>query len=354
MFSKFEANQLRKNLESIEFLPSDSVLSSELSVEAALSYAAYTRYYGLNFSELDPDLKCTKSTIGTFSSGTYELVCQHFLPSTQAPRMTAFLLHGYFDHAGLYRHLIRHLLERDIAVIVFDLPGHGLSSGVTASISSFQDYSAAFVKCLKLAKKQQVALPWITIGQSTGAAIIMDALLEKRLEKEQASDISLQDFILLAPLLRPKQWQRSNILFSLIRLFFTSTPRRFSKNSHDVEFLEFLKSKDQLQSRVLPRDWVLAMINYINRFEISPHHEQSLQIIQGRKDSTVEWEQNIPKILEKFSGSKFYLVDEARHHLVNESAHYREQVFARIDRILSNSARPQAGECSGVAVLPKN
>ena len=337
MFSKFEANQLRKNLESIEFLPSDSVLSSELSVEAALSYAAYTRYYGLNFSELDPDLKCTKSTIGTFSSGVYELVCQHFLPSTQAPRMTAFLLHGYFDHTGLFRHLIRHLLERGIAVIVFDLPGHGLSSGVTASIGSFQDYSAAFVKCLKLAKKQQVALPWITIGQSTGAAIIMDMLLEKRLDKEQARDISLKNFILLAPLLRPKQWQSSKILFSLIGLFGASTPRKFSKNSHDSEFLEFLKTKDELQSRVLPREWVLAMINYISRFEISSSNEQPLQIIQGTRDSTVEWEQNIPKILEKFPSSKLHLVNEARHHLVNESLHYREQVFAHIDRILSIS-----------------
>ena len=260
MFSKANANQLRGNLESMKFLPGGGESNFELGAAVSQNYTAYKQHYGLNFSKLDMDLKSARSTIGTFSSGPYELVCQHFLPSLQPPRKTAFLLHGYFDHAGLYRHLIEHLLKRDIAVIIFDLPGHGLSSGTTASISSFHEYSSAFVECLTLAKQQQVASPWIAIGQSTGSAIIMDALLEKRLEAEVAKGFSLQDFILLGPLLRPRQWLRSMILLSLSRLFVASTPRKFSKNSHDAEFLEFLKSKDELQSRILPRDWVLAMM----------------------------------------------------------------------------------------------
>jgi alpha-beta hydrolase superfamily lysophospholipase len=338
MFSKASANQLRGNLESMKFLQSGAESNFELGAAELQQYVAYKEYYGLNYSELDPDLKSTRSTLGTFSSGPYELVCQHFLPSAELPRKTAFLLHGYFDHAGLYRHLIGHLLKHDIAVIIFDLPGHGLSSGATASISSFQEYSTAFVDCLKLAHQQQVASPWITIGQSTGAAIIIDALLENRLgnrlETGVAKSFSLQNFILLGPLLRPRHWLRSKILFSLSRLFVASTPRKFSKNSHDAEFLEFLKSKDELQSRILPRDWVLAMLNYIKGFEESPRHEQTLQIIQGRGDGTVEWEKNIPKILEKFPGSHVHWVDDARHHLVNESVRYREQVFAILDRIL--------------------
>ena len=334
MFSKVDANQLRRNLQSIEFLHGGAEPSFELCAEAAQHYAAYVQYYGLNFSDLDSDLKSSRSTIGTFSSGTYELVCQHFLPSTHSPRKTAFLLHGYFDHAGLYRHLIKHLLKCDIGVIIFDLPGHGLSSGAIASINSFQEYSTAFVECLRLATQQQVASPWVAIGQSTGAAVIMDALLEKSLEKKLAAKFSLQNFLLLGPLLRPRHWSRTKVLFSLSRLFVTSTPRKFSKNSHDAEFLEFLESKDELQSRILPRDWVHAMIDYINRFEAAPCHEQPLQIIQGRGDGTVDWETNIPKIVEKFPGSEVHWVDEAGHHLVNESVQYRDQVFSIIDRIL--------------------
>ena len=330
MISKIDASELRQNLNAIEFLQARAESKFELGVAAEKQYTAYLRYYGLNFSELEPDLRGARSTIGTFTSGAYELVCQHFLPTVSPPRKTVFLLHGYFDHAGLYRHLINHLLRQGIAVVIFDLPGHGLSSGATASIGSFQEYSEALVKCLSLAKAQQLAAPWIAIGQSTGGAILMDALLEQKLQ----DDFSMQEIILLGPLLRPKRWPWSKMLFSLSKLFLTSTPRKFAKNSHDVEFLEFIKSKDELQSRVLPRDWVQAMIDYIRRFEAAPCNEQPLQLIQGRNDGTVEWETNIPKILEKFPSSKVNWIDEAEHHLVNESIQYREQAFALIDRIL--------------------
>lgn len=330
MFSKADASQLRQCLGSIRFLQSSDEPRLERGAELEAQYASYARYYGLNFVELEPELADVRASIGTFVSGPFELVCQHFLPPHGSPSKTAFLLHGYFDHAGLYRHLIKHLLRVNIAVVIFDLPGHGLSSGATASIRSFQEYSEAFMKCLQLATQQHVAMPWVAIGQSTGAAIFMDALLEQKLDKNS----QFENLILLGPLLRPKYWSRSKILFSLSKLFVASTPRKFSKNSHDPEFLEFLESRDELQSRILPRDWVQAMIDYINRFEAAPSHEQPLRLIQGRGDGTVEWETNIPKILEKFPGSSVCWIEEAGHHLVNESAHYREQVFAQIDQIL--------------------
>ena len=333
MFSKTDARALRENLERIEFLQDGAASSNEAGADAERYYGVYARYYGLNLAELEAELSDVRTSIGTFTSGPYEIVCQHFQPAGASPRKTAFLLHGYFDHAGLYRHLIKHLLKHNIAVVIFDLPGHGLSSGATASINSFQEYIDAFVQCLKLAGEQKLATPWLAIGQSTGGAILMDALLEKRLEQ----DSPLKDFILLGPLLRPRHWSRSKILFSLSRLFVASTPRKFSKNSHDTEFLEFLENKDQLQSKILPREWVLAMIDYISRFGSAASVEQPLQIVQGKGDGTVEWETNIPKILEKFPGSEVHLIEEAGHHLVNESKHYRDQVFAIIDRVLTLS-----------------
>jgi len=331
MFSKADARALRENLESIKFLQDGVASSNAPCPDVQRYYRAYARYYGLNFAELEAELSEVRASIGTFASGPYEIVCQHFQPSSAPPRKTAFLFHGYFDHAGLYRHLIKHLLKQSIAVVIFDLPGHGLSSGATASINSFQEYIDALLICLKLASEQKLTSPWFAIGQSTGGAILMDALLEKKLEQ----DSQLKDFILLGPLLRPRHWSRSKILFSLSRFFVAATPRKFSKNSHDIEFLEFLENKDELQSKILPRDWVHAMIDYINRFEAALSVERSLQIVQGKGDGTVEWETNIPKILEKFPGSEVHLIEEAGHHLVNESKYYRDQVFAVIDRVLT-------------------
>lgn len=336
MFSKADANQLRNSIRGIKLLSGSAEPAFEIGTDAASYYRAYKEYYGLNFAELDSDLSGVRSSIGTFSSGPYELVCQHFVPAASPPRKTAFLLHGYFDHAGLYRHLIRHLLHQDIAVIIFDLPGHGLSSGAAASIGSFREYSAAFVACLQLAVVQRLPSPWIVIGQSTGGAVIMDALLEQKLQER----FSFQHSILLGPLIRPRHWSRSKILFSLTKYFVASTPRKFSRNSHDTDFLKFLESEDELQSRILPRDWVHAMIEYINRFEKAPSQKKALQIIQGKGDGTVDWEQNVPAILKKFPGSQVHWIEEAGHHLVNESTPYRNRLFAILDSILESRPEP--------------
>lgn len=332
MFSRANADQLRQNLPRIEFLQSGTGSKPNLSDQATELYTAYRKHYALDFSdaETSPGYHGVTCRIGTLVSGSYELVCQQFLPTKSAPEKTAFILHGYFDHAGLYRHLIKHLLEKNVAVIIADFPGHGLSSGALASINSFREYSNAFTDCLQEARKQGVAEPWVGIGQSTGAAIIMDSLLDKNLSQK----FSFQHYILLSPLLRPRHWSRSKYLFALVRWFVAATPRTFSNNSHDAEFLRFLRQADQLQSQKLPRDWVLAMIDYIRRFGKAAKLEQKLEIIQGSGDCTVDWEKNIPMILSKFPGSTVHWVDDARHHLVNESKSYRDQVFSQVSKIL--------------------
>jgi lysophospholipase len=108
----------------------------------------------------------------------------------------------------------------------------------------------------------------------------------------------------------------------------------FSANSHDAEFLHFLQYSDKLQSRKIPRDWILAMIDYYKRFDKAPPLDQKLEIIQGTDDGTVDWEKNIPKIVAKFAGSKVYEIKGARHHLVKESVPYRAQVFQFLNQIL--------------------
>ena len=47
---------------------------------------------------------------------------------TPEEKENVFLIsHGYYDHAGLYGHLIEHLLSRGWNVAIFDQIGHGLS-----------------------------------------------------------------------------------------------------------------------------------------------------------------------------------------------------------------------------------
>ncbi len=322
-FSRDDANQLRESLAKMDFrLDGASNTDSELA-------RSYRDHYGLNFGVND---NVTHHILGLFNSGPYQIVCQYFAVTPSEQKGTAFLIHGYFDHCGIYGHLIEHCVRQGFAVVIFDLPGHGLSSGSIASIGSFREYSKAFLDCLAVANKQEVNQPWIAIGQSAGAAILIDSILDAGL----AEKYSFQRYILLGPLLRPRRWFKSSLLFSITRWFVASSPRKFSENSHDQEFLRFLRQNDALQSNFLSRDWVLAMIDYQKRFKKSDVSDQAVHIIQGGGDGTVDWEHNLPKLHEKFPAAKSYIVSDARHQLINESVGFRDKIFSLINQILSD------------------
>lgn len=323
MFSRADADQLRLDLKPMQF-QGESMSSPILE--------RYRSHYGLNFSTPNLPVNYRIGTLHIASGRSGEsvdtrqselsLACQYFGMPDSFQRGTVFLLHGYFDHTGLFIRLIRHCLEMGLSVVIFDLPGHGLSDGEPASIDSFRRYVAALEECLRQAEAQQLPQPWYSIGQSTGAAVLMDAMLSEELPFSRT--------ILLAPLLRPLGWAQTRVLFALTRLFLKSTPRRFSDNSHDQEFLAFLRHSDVFQSQVIPRDWVNAMIDFQKRFARANPSNSCLHIIQGTGDGTVDWRYNLQKIQDKFPASKVFMVTGARHHLVNESDEYRERVFGLI------------------------
>ena len=321
MFSKEDASRLRESLGPMDFLA---------PVSPGKLIQTYRDFYGLNFGS-------SRLTIvhhmGYLESADFKVVCQYFQVPLAEQRGTVFLVHGYFDHIGLYSHLIGYCLQSGFSVVAFDLPGHGLSSGVEASIVSFQQYCAVLLECAQTAQRQQVHSPWLLVGQSTGGAVIMDALLSNKL----AERFSFDAYVLLAPLLRPRDWLKSKALFMMTRWFVQSTRRTFSRNSHDPEFLKFLQQSDSLQSRVLQRDWVLAMIDFQKRFARSPPSQQAVQIIQGSGDGTVDFDYNLPRILAKFSGSKSYMVSDAGHHLVNEAQPYRDRIFSLLTEIFNKA-----------------
>ncbi|MCH8264703.1 MAG: alpha/beta hydrolase [Proteobacteria bacterium] len=337
MFSQADADQLRESLPAIDFRGGD-FRGTECHDDSGL-LGAYRDHYGLDFRRQGHRVG---HRLGTIASGRFKLVCHYFYRDALAEpgldsaenrledKGTAFLIHGYFDHTGLYRHLISHVLDSGYDVVIFDLPGHGLSSGPVANINSFQEYAKAFEDCLALADAQELGRPWITIGQSMGAAVIIDSLLHTDL----ASHFDIQRYVLLCPLLRPSNWTWGRILYALSRWLPYSTRRSFSNNSHDLEFLKFLQRDDALQSQSLPREWVAAMIDYQRRFAKAPASDIPLSIVQGSGDGTVDWRFNLRNLQKKFPNSKSYLVADAKHHLVNESPEFRSRVFTAIDKCI--------------------
>ena len=283
---------------------------------------AYQRFYGLDFPHRPAPVK---RQLGRFSAGGYDLVSQVWWPDA-APVATLFLIHGFYDHMGLYRHVVEWGLNHGFVVIACDLPGHGLSSGERASINDFAQYQATLQGLFIEAQSLQLPQPWHLCGQSTGGAIVLDHLLHYG-EQSPAQGQA----ILLSPLVRPRDWGWSKFSYYLLRPFVKGIARRFSENSNDPDFLPFLQA-DPLQPVRLPTAWVGALARWIPRIEgASPSTRQPL-VIQGQDDKTVDWQHNLEVLKAKFNQPQVLLLPGARHHLANETAEIREQYLAFLDR----------------------
>ena len=283
---------------------------------------AYQRFYGLDFPHRPAPVK---RQLGRFSAGGYDLVSQVWWPDA-APVATLFLIHGFYDHMGLYRHVVEWGLNHGFVVIACDLPGHGLSSGERASIDDFAQYQATLQGLFIEAQSLQLPQPWHLCGQSTGGAIVLDHLLHYG-EQSPAQGQA----ILLSPLVRPRDWGWSKFSYYLLRPFVKGIARRFSENSNDPDFLPFLQA-DPLQPVRLPTAWVGALARWIPRIEgASPSTRQPL-VIQGQDDKTVDWQHNLEVLKGKFNQPQVLLLPGARHHLANETDEIREQYLAFLDK----------------------
>lgn len=285
-----------------------------LSAEAL----AYQRFYGLDLP--------VQRLLGSFEAGGFELVGQAWLPPQ--PVATLFVLHGYYDHMGLYRHVIEWALSKAFAVVSCDLPGHGLSSGERASISDFGLYQQTLVALFGQARELELPRPWHLCGQSTGGAIAVDHVLH-------AGEHSPVDgeLILLAPLVRPRAWHWSKLSYRLLRHFVNGIQRQFSENSNDPAFLPFLQA-DPLQPRRLPTAWVGALMSWVKRIEAAPPSTRRPLIVQGEADGTVDWRYNLKVLKAKFPDPQILLLPEARHHLANELPTTRQRYLDFISQRL--------------------
>ena len=289
---------------------------------------SYLDHYRINFIS---EGLCQQHNLGKFLAAGFEVAVHVWQPAKA--RGTVFLLHGFTDSVGLMQHPIRFFLQQGWAVVAFDLPGHGLSSGEPASIDSFDQYRDVLTVCLRHCR-HALPRPWRGVGQSTGAAVWMNYLATYPTERE------VGHVLLAAPLVRPAGWANLRLLFPAYKGMSDSIPRKFRANSHDRAFLKFVKNKDPLQVRATPTRWVKAMAAWIETFSDFPVFQKALTIIQGNEDETVDFLFNLPLICEKFPGSALIMLGGARHQLFNESEQIRAVLFSHLRRWLEQPGEP--------------
>jgi alpha-beta hydrolase superfamily lysophospholipase len=276
---------------------------------------AYLQYYNLDCKgvEHQHEFFC--------SSRNEEIFIQSFTPAT--PKGVCFVLHGYLDHAGSLSHLIRHLTSSQYQVIAYDLQGHGLSTGDRGAISTFDDYVEILREILER-YRQKAALPACAIAHSTGGAILMDYLLRY--------DSLFEKAVLVSPLVRSHNWHLSRAGLILMHRF-KELPRVYKRNSSNIQYLQQVK-EDPLQHGRIPVGWFQALVDWHNQLEDYPASDKKVLVIQGDKDTTVDWKYNLAYIKRKFPNCEVRIVKGGNHQLLNEREDLLKSTFNHLDSFM--------------------
>ncbi|WP_051559928.1 alpha/beta hydrolase [Marinobacterium jannaschii] len=277
---------------------------------------------------------CSQHLIGLEALAEATLAVQLFRPVCPV-RGTVVLLHGYLDHAGLYHHLIHALLAQGWQVLIHDLEGHGLSSGAPNGIDSFSRY-ANDLSTLLQRYDARLQSPWVMMGQSTGAAVLLE---QARLHFELLARWPVQQHILLAPLIRPTQYEMIRRKYRWLGRILKQVPRAYSESSHDADFSEFVRERDPLQHHRISVQWIGAMLRWIDQIEACEQLPVTARVIQGTDDNTVEWQHNLPLLDRLLRHNRVELIEGACHHLVNESEPYRKQLLQHISDSLQQQGQ---------------
>lgn len=246
------------------------------------------------------------------------------------PRQTKahiLLLHGYYDHVGMLSSVIHFLVQQGFHVLTFDLPGHGLSTGERGTVSEFSLYVESVQEVVSRHLSSS-SLPIYIVAHSTGAAATIDYILNHH----EASRI--QKAVFICPLVRTYGWNATTIWIKPLKVFTKKLKRVFRNNSSDSQFLHFVKN-DPLQYDLVPLSWVEALIRWNKWIKEGKSSPVPVLILQGKKDTTVDWRYNIGFLRKKFSKTDVEFIGSGKHHLLNEEKLIRDKVFSSIYHYLA-------------------
>ena len=324
MLDQTQINSLVKKLPDLRFDQQNPDWLNDQDLQA------YLNFYQLQF---DQDFPHLQHGFGAISSRGFRIATHYWLP--QNPKGTLLIMHGYYDHTGLFGNAIRLGLEQNLAVLIFDLPGHGLSSGEKISIDSFNRYADVLNDVLSVVQPH-LPSPFFAWGQSTGAAILLNHLW--RYETQSLAPIMFDKRVLFAPLILPRDWiTKGRWLYRLIHKFVRRIPRKPSENSHDKKFLHFVDHQDPLQTRYLSVTWVGAMKAWSKQCKEFTPLPTKIYIVQGSGDRTVDWQYNLRELQRLLPQAHIDIIADAGHQLINETPIYRDVAFDKVKKYLFSS-----------------
>ncbi|MEC7121128.1 MAG: alpha/beta hydrolase [Pseudomonadota bacterium] len=303
-------------------------LALDSTTPLPIELAGYRALYGLDRLNALYDQ-------GYLAAAEHRVHVQVFRPQSVCVG-TVFLIHGYLEHSAIYQPMINELLLEQFAVVTFDLPGHGLSSGAAASIREFAVYQQVLNDLWAWSASQpaeKLPKPWLGIGQSTGGAIWLDHILRRSGRRQP---LMIDRALLLSPLVRPNKtsWWHNPLGLSIISRLTREVPRAFRRNNHNPDFLRFVRKFDPLQPRTMGMEWIMALSRWMKWIEEQPRCRVPVWVAQGARDQTVDWRYNVEFIRRKCRLQTLLMLEEGSHQLINERPDIRLALTALIPAFL--------------------
>ena len=285
----------------------------------------YLSYFDFNYES-------SRHRVGFVKSDSRQIFLHYIEPKpSNKSRGTVIFSHGYLCHSGIYSRFADFLIKHNYSVLLWDLPGHGLSDGKRAYIGEFKEYAAVLADIIDTAS-DLTSQPISLVGHSTGCSAILQYLHDQE-------DHRISNVVLLAPLIRSYAWHLSRVGTDVGSLFTDRIWRAQRRVTHDSSFQRFLEVQDPLRIATLPYAWVDALEAWNRNFREWEQSELPFTVIQGTDDTVVDWKYNLKQIKKKYPNADIHRIDGGLHQLLNESPSIRQKVYQIImENLLFNCA----------------
>ncbi len=98
----------------------------------------------------------------------------------EAPRAVVVLIHGLGEHGGRYVHVAEAFTQAGLAVLNFDLRGHGKTPGPRGHAPSYRVISDDILFFVDEARNRYPGLPVFLYGHSLGGALVLYTALQRK------------------------------------------------------------------------------------------------------------------------------------------------------------------------------
>lgn len=97
------------------------------------------------------------------------------------PKAAILIVHGFAEHSSRYQHVADFFNTYEVAVMSYDLIGHGQSEGIRAYVNSFDEYETELEIMTSIFKDLYKGIPLFVLGHSMGGLIVSQNAINKKL-----------------------------------------------------------------------------------------------------------------------------------------------------------------------------